>query len=316
MELVFNELSSSIAAPDKGTARQWMTTLYATMRTATDRGASPILRTTTEFWGQQLAVGYTLGDWGSDPAVDKEMKRHVKSQAGKAPFTDRLIEIEEDQREELIECHWNGQVAIGLALAVTRMHSVISLPGQSWCLDPVSVVTRHVTATAESERETEVCNWYDPGSVIRREAWLNEQLRLELRSGVQIESRRLEILKRLEFTPGALEQIRGLRGTETVFPFVLRHLFALNTQAMNWTDGQFQADYQFSCSYESQATLQRYPESRMFLCSDGQKQQFSLHSKINQERWRIHFIPIEDASRRRVLIGYVGPHLPTVRDPT
>ncbi len=314
MELIFNELSLSVPAPDQATARQWMATLCETMRTATDRGACRILRTTTEFWGQQLAVDYRIAQWSRDSSVDREMKRYVMSQAGKAPFIEKLQGIEEDQRGILSECLWDGQVAWGLGLADARGHSVVSIAEQAWCRDPVTVIRCQVTDTDIPETESEICNWYDRASVINREDWLRERLQLELRSGADLVKRQPEILKRLSFTPGAVKQIRNLGGTETVFKSVVLHLLALNFQAVNWREGLFQDGYPFPCSGESESTLQKFGDTRKFLCSDGQRRLFSLKSKINQEGWRIHFIP--DSLARNVLVGYVGPHLPTSGDPT
>jgi hypothetical protein len=51
-----------------------------------------------------------------------------------------------------------------------------------------------------------------------------------------------------------------------------------------------------------------YGAARTFVCPDGKKRLFSWHSKINYEKWRIHFI--DAPAERRVLIGYVGRHLP------
>lgn len=51
-----------------------------------------------------------------------------------------------------------------------------------------------------------------------------------------------------------------------------------------------------------------YGHARTFLCPDGERRVFSWHSKINYEKWRVHFIDFP--ATRRVLIGYVGKHLP------
>lgn len=39
-----------------------------------------------------------------------------------------------------------------------------------------------------------------------------------------------------------------------------------------------------------------------------------LHSKIGTDAWRVHFIA--NGATQRVLVRYIGRHLPTSRDPT
>ena len=131
----------------------------------------------------------------------------------------------------------------------------------------------------------------------------------ELPNGSAIVRRRADLLERLDLTDSAITQLEGLTGNERTFPFVLRHLFALNDRAREW-DGTspFSDGYPFPCSEESRTTLAMHGEARTFLCPDGVRRVFSWHSKINFEKWRIHFI--DEPTTRRVLIGYVGKHLP------
>ena len=50
------------------------------------------------------------------------------------------------------------------------------------------------------------------------------------------------------------------------------------------------------------------------MCPDGVSRKFSLHTKISVECKRIHFIV--DRDTKRILVGYVGDKLPTVKYPT
>src|SRR5665213_1170265 len=111
----------------------------------------------------------------------------------------------------------------------------------------------------------------------------------------------------------ALRQLQNLTGAEMAFAHVVQHLLALSFQALDWNDGPFEVSYPYRCSEESNVTLQKFSGSRDFTCADGIKRLFSWHSKINAVAWRIHFLP--NPQSRRVLIGYVGVHLPTVGDP-
>jgi hypothetical protein len=161
--------------------------------------------------------------------------------------------------------------------------------------------------------EKEVRNWYDSASMKRCNLWLRERLANEIVTGEDLLRKKKAVLRRLDFTPKALEQLERLTGKEKPFPHVVQHLLALNHTATDWTKGPFVADPACKCSSESAATMQSYGHHRNIRCADGVDRVFSWHSKINVEAWRIHFL--EMPTSHRVLIGYVGPHLPTVGDP-
>ncbi|MCI0674045.1 MAG: hypothetical protein L0Y64_26665, partial [Myxococcaceae bacterium] len=55
----------------------------------------------------------------------------------------------------------------------------------------------------------------------------------------------------------------------------------------------------------------QFGAERIFLCPDGERRVFRLHSKVRVGEWRVYFIP--DRESGRVTVGYIGPHLSTVR---
>ncbi|MCI0528399.1 MAG: hypothetical protein L0Y56_13245, partial [Nitrospira sp.] len=66
-------------------------------------------------------------------------------------------------------------------------------------------------------------------------------------------------------------------------------------------------------SPESQATLQQFGRERTFRSPDGEERIFSWHVRLTPGSWRIYFFP-EEAGK--MIVGYIGPHLPTVSYPT
>ena len=315
MELIFNELSLTSPAPDRDTGRRWMKSLSETILAAVDRGVSPVLRTCGDFWSTDLAPNYKLAHWSADRTVDKDLKRHIMTIAGKAPFIEMLFGEAEDKADALAEFSWCGKHALGLGLAALRDHPAVSMCADNWRKDPVGVHGYLETAEGPKEMDKEVRHWYDSASVKRRESsdWVRKQLGKEFLSGAQLLRKRAAILSRLDFIPDALRQLQNLTGAEMAFAHVVQHLLALSFQALDWNEGPFEASYPYRCSEESNATLQKFSGSRDFTCTHGIKRLFSWHSKINAAAWRIHFLP--DPQLRRVLIGYVGVHLPTVGDP-
>lgn len=309
MELLFNELSMLSMAPDQATARAWFLSLQETVQAAVQRGLPSILRIHEGFWAAQTAVGYSLANWLADPTIERERKQKLRSAVGKAPFLETLHRSAEDERSRAVEALWEGQRALGLGLAVMRSDPVVSLSTPRFCIDPLSVIVRYVSDADDTETIETVCNFHGHRAVELRGSWITSRQQQELRDGSEIVRRCAEILERLEFTNTAIAQLNHLTGNEPVFPFVVRHLFALNEQARGW-DGTkpFSDGYPFPCSEESGPTLQMYGETRRFICPDGEKRLFTWHSKINLEKWRIHFI--DQPSVRQVLVGYIGKHLP------
>lgn len=314
MELIFNELSLREGADDRDTARAWMDALDNILAAAFSRGLARVLRIHRDFWTAELAEGYSLYHWGRDPRTDRERARRFRSIASKAPFVETLHENAEQELGTLAEYSYDGDRCLGIGLAALRGDAVISVPHDSWQSDHLRVLELRMDGEDLAEGECDVRNWYEPQGVERAQAWLRERLEREVESGADIVDRRQQMLPYLEFTTHAIDQLNALRDSNAAFPFVVRHLLALNLHAASWTNGPFQQGYPFPCSRESSATLQRFASERTFTCPDGEDRVFSWHSKINHCAWRIHFVASGD--RRTVTIGYVGPHLRTVSDPT
>jgi hypothetical protein len=313
MELIFNELSLASSASDRDTGRHWMKNLSETILAAVGRGVAPVLRTCGDFWNMDLAPNYRLADWSHDRTVDRDLKRHIMTTAGKAPFIETLHGEAEDMAAAAVEFSSCGSRALGLGLAALRDDPAVSVSAETWRKDPVLVHGYLKTAEGPKEVEKEICHWYDSACVKRRASWVRERLGKEIISGDDFLRRKSAILCRLDFTPDALKQLQKLTGAEKEFAYVVQHLLALNYQALDWKDGPFEADYPYHCSEESKVTLQQYSQERTFICADGKYRLFSWHSKINAVPWRIHFLPLPKP--RRVLIGYVGKHLRTDSDP-
>jgi len=96
----------------------------------------------------------------------------------------------------------------------------------------------------------------------------------------------------------------------SALPRIVSGLFSLNAFCAAWQNGGF-APEAIPCpvSPESEATLQKYPEERTFLCPDGTSRLFNWHAKVSS--WRIYFDP--GLGLGRLLVGYVGKHLRTVK---
>jgi hypothetical protein len=309
VQLYLNELSLTPPAPDRTTARAGLLALQETIQAAVRRGLPSVLCIHKNFWEVQIADGYSVVDWLADRTIEREQRQQLRNAVSKAPFLEALHEKAENDRGGLAEARWKGLPGLGMGLAAMVGSPVVSLPAPDFCVDPLPVVVRYVRDEDETATNEDLCNLYSPAVVERRGPWIAQRQQQELPSGAEVLRLRAELLERLDFTDSAIDQLGTLTGNEKTFPFVVRHLFALNQRARDW-DGTtpFSEGYPFGCSDESSSTLAMYSEARTFRCPDGERRVFGWHSKINYEKWRIHFI--DSPATRRVLIGYLGKHLP------
>jgi hypothetical protein len=87
-------------------------------------------------------------------------------------------------------------------------------------------------------------------------------------------------------------------------------LIELQKCSQNWKNGGFTVTgYSLDESGESEPTLNQYRQERTFTCPDDEERLFERHIKLRFCNWRIHFFPLKPG---KVIIGYVGRHLPTV----
>jgi len=97
------------------------------------------------------------------------------------------------------------------------------------------------------------------------------------------------------------------------FSQIVNKLVALDKYVTTkWLVGEFNyrdANYSSSLtiSPESKGTMEKYGNERLFKMPDGTTKYFELHIKTGDLRF--HFYP----ENRKIYIGYIGKHLPTVK---
>jgi hypothetical protein len=55
----------------------------------------------------------------------------------------------------------------------------------------------------------------------------------------------------------------------------------------------------------------KYADSRTFECPDGIRRVFEKHCSLTPGAWRLYFLAFPEKENGKILIGYIGPHLPT-----
>lgn len=126
-----------------------------------------------------------------------------------------------------------------------------------------------------------------------------------------------ELFPALAFGPEAERAIRELTGNEVSFRQLVRHLRALSRTARAWPGDRPFAPQGVSWSEESEVTLTHghYGPMRDFAVAPGFiVGRWSAHTKMTGDGGRrLYFRAQQSDGAMRVAIGYVGPHLPTVK---
>ncbi len=89
-----NELSLRTQATDIQTARQWMSDLISTVRTATAQGMKKVIPTHSDFQGTVLAPDYPLVRWRNDNQIERQTRLFFKTLIIKAPFLTDVVDPE------------------------------------------------------------------------------------------------------------------------------------------------------------------------------------------------------------------------------
>lgn len=305
LEMVLNDLSLQPAG-DIYSARQWMSDFVQTVKTATSHRVSRVIRTQSDIFDVVLAENYPMRRWLNDGDVDRVARQYVKRLTTKAPFWDGLPDLY--QRVQSSAFEYDEKAAHGLGIAYLLEGLALSLPSEEcWNTARLSL---NALLDEDGEIETvSVIHASHPNHIGEHKEWIQERLRSDIEDGEDLWNRRSELLPSLKFCEGVDCQMSEL--SPTMLRPVARRLFELDAYCYNWTEGGFDPDqFPARATPESQATLQRYEDERVFLCPDGVERLFSWHVRVTPGSWRIYFDP--EPGPGAMFIGYIGPHLPTV----
>ena len=120
---------------------------------------------------------------------------------------------------------------------------------------------------------------------------------------------KLECFPNIIFCDNSEDQLKNY-GTGRYFNQCLGQFIELESYLKEWTQGNFR--YQdlknktnITLSPESATTMRKYKNERIFSLPNGKKDVFELHIKLGDIR--IHVL--EDNYQKKMMIGYIGPHL-------
>lgn len=320
MEAVFNERSLEPARARTIGLLDRVAELAESVKALHSIGLPRFLRIAQRVPDTDVGDGFTLRRLCFQAGPHKEARQYLGSLLSKAPFVEALYQRAEGL--DAVECRWRETLVLGLGLAALREDLAVSLPKtagfqEPWIEIALCTISGQNDADAEPITSTvRVVHVGEPAHVDVHSEWIRTRLTAEARSGEELWSERERLLPKLFFGPQAEKQLRSLTGNEAWWPQICRHLRQLNGGALDWRSGPYQPEGALDWSEESEATLKHgvLGPKRDFPVPEGfEPVRFSSHTKIFVGNQRIYFRPIRSGADARVLIGYVGRHLPTAR---
>jgi len=309
LEMVLNELSLRSPAPDIPTARQWMTELIQTLRTATSSGVKRVVRTQDDINSIKLALEYPLAKWRNDRAVSREEQSFFRLLTTKAPFwTDVAEEIKHDF--DISEVFYQGEATLGLGFALVSDSLAVSLCSEAiW---DCSCLTLDITQISDEsgdliEEQIKIVHASRSEHIKQHNDWIKNRIRTAVRDGVDLWQRRDELFPNLEFCDAVEPQVCSLLAGYPMLTQVTKRLFELEAAAKSWTAGIFDLKtIPSKATPESDSRLQEFSNQLTIRCLDGTDRLFSLHLRMTPGAWRLYFFPLNPEKTKKIIVGYIG----------
>ena len=303
--LVFNELSATQLAPTLDVAATWLSDWFDL---ALDQRVSHprVLVVPDHFLQMPVGRGFSVGRWLSVQPPDTQEKRI-------------LVKLLLDKRWDFDTCLNNlgvgledveylraGEGARGLSVAHCADGLALSFRSdEDWDEHSVSVDKTWIEGNDVQSRPVEVRHASQPHHLDWHKEWLARQRNTAPSNGEMFWEERVAIFPRLDFCSSVEDQILMLSGNDQRFKDIWRGLQLLQSYCEKWDSPSFDIHSAGNASGESRPTLEKYSQERTFLCPDGTYQLFQWH--VKRGKTRIHFLPVP--TEKRILVGYVGPHL-------
>lgn len=320
---VFNELAVAPKYRDptktKYDANLWLEQFSRLLHRAEQKNIAG-LRTYSHPHEIELVTEYTLQDWFNDQQFSPDLRLRLQTifQA-----LSRLPQFPENQQgNPLIEYKYDDTSAYGLG-AAHLLESIAISPatGQRiWQIDQLPLVIMEIEEESESfsSRTDVVRHMSEEQHLTAHAAWVIERLKTSVPNGKALLKKTREWYPHLVFCKEAEDQLKQLAGGTPLFRRIISRLFELEHFCQDWLDGAFVGQNIPHSSTESDSTMQRYGNLRVFMCPDGERRTFDYHLKGLPDHWRIHIWPDEQGLFRdandmthKILIGYIGRHLLT-----
>jgi hypothetical protein len=336
--MVLNELSLIPLAKDKASAKQWMDNLVELLKSAVDIKLKT-LRTGAKFSEISICDSYPISQWFNDNDVNKDVRDFVLTYVTQSPILGDLDDNHPIRvRSEKLLGDYNNSQATELTHAYLLDALAISFASdQIWDyasldIDMLESVIEDKLQSESSELGTSE-TWRELTATIKHacfaahlednRSWIDDRIKSSVENGLQLSIKIKEWYPSLILCEKAKKQLRDVKKGDINLQNIIDCLEELDRVAKEWYGGRFQLSSLVNCksSDESDITIQMYGRQREFNCPDNKTRLFRYHLKSLQNAWRIHFYPDDNdefrfGGDRKILVGYIGPHLKTASDPT
>jgi len=307
--LVFNELSLNPLSANQELGRERLNGLAEVILDGRI-GRERILVSPEHFLQREICAGYTIGRWlaGYSPN-QSETRVRMKLLVDRRMLCDQCVAAHKWDDED-VEYRFAGEKVAGLATALLADGLAVSLlSADDWNTSTVQVEKTWIEDAEVFNRHLDVLHAGNIAHLDQHFDWLKRVQAPSPTNGEELWEQRQAMFPNLDFCSSIEEQLRRLGGDGAGFRSAIRGLHDLQNYCAGWKNGAFDIHAFNNASGESGATLEMYGEERTFLCPDGEYRLFSWHLKRGDSR--LHFFDFPPA--RRILVGYIGPHLRTVR---
>ena len=312
-DLVFNELSLTPLVATNLAAQGAMDNFIATIKACRTVGIGGTFRIPEGFHASALAPDYPIARWLNDQTVSKEKKLFIGALAIKTPYLGGLLGTSDANGFDEAEFQFDGSQADGLGVAYILDAVGISLSVSPPWHEPLVTITQlilnEVTGQVD-DNKVSVRHVSRPDHVGAQGRELRQAEDAAVVSGTSLWNACPQLFSKLRFCASVEPQVRALTWGVGGLAVVFRTFRELHAVCENWLEGTFDSTGIPNTTREGPATLQQFAEERTFMTPDGIAEVFSWH--VKRGSIRIHFVP--DAEAKTCLVGYVGPHLRTVKN--
>ena len=314
--LCFNELSFQTPATSISDARLWIGALTDTLLAFSSQGINVPLRGIAGLHNLPLTGDYPIAKWLNDPVISREHRTYLRNRLTQAPALRNEDALQSEDDAEVWEVRFNRQSAIGLGAAFRLDGVAVSFLSDSvWDTPRLAVEVSRLGSDEEVVEASEsIRHAATPRHLDDHASWISDSRR-SVRDFHDMWDRRTILFPSLDFCDSVKKQLEGISPGNPHWHAILKRLWALEDYFRDWSAGAFSPN-NIACktTQESQVTLDQFSSCRTFLCTDGVTRVFSWHCRFTPNAGRLYFFPVE--ATRRGIIGYIGPHLPTVNYPT
>lgn len=315
IEMVFNELSADSLKCDKFQAKDLMAKLVMTLQASTKAGVSRSFRTRDDMNSIELAPEYSIAKWRNDPDVERELTSFLRSLNNRSPYCDNAIVAIQSQFD-LVDVSFNEQKSEGLRFAAITQSIAISLASNpEWDKSTLLLDLEEIEPDGGIVcSKIEIKHASSQQHIEEIIPWIREQISSDIEDGRQLWLERSKLFDRIDFCDCVEKQLIDILAGDPKLIHIINILSIFNQKCQSWDAGSLSLEG-LDESGESESTMNNsnFRKKRTFRCPDGQDRVFDRHIKLKFCNWRVHFL---SESPGRVIIGYVGTHLPTTKYPT